>query len=122
MIKVKEILSELERATDVAERVGKTIKKIIKTMGSGITKITPMEGFASQTASALTLFFVEFFKVPVSTTHVITGSIMGAGAIKRLSAVRWGVTQKLVVAWLLTIPVSATLAAVIYYVVGTWLY
>lgn len=96
--------------------------KIIKTMGSGITKITPMEGFASQTASALTLFFVEFFKVPVSTTHVITGSIMGAGAIKRLSAVRWGVTQKLVVAWLLTIPVSAALAAVIYYVVGTWLY
>ena len=56
--------------------------KIIKTMGSGITKINPMEGFASQTASALTLFFVEIFKVPVSTTHVITGSIMGAGGVK----------------------------------------
>lgn len=96
--------------------------KIIKTMGSGITKITPMEGFASQTASALTLFFVEFFKVPVSTTHVITGSIMGAGAVKRLSAVRWGVSQKLVAAWVLTIPVSALIAAIIYWVVGTWLY
>ena len=96
--------------------------KIIKTMGSGITKITPMEGFASQTASALTLFFVEFFRVPVSTTHVITGSIMGAGAVKRLSAVRWGVTRKLVVAWVLTIPVSALIAAIIYWLVGTWLY
>lgn len=95
--------------------------KIIKTMGSGITKINPMEGFASQTASALTLFFVEIFKVPVSTTHVITGSIMGAGAVKRMSAVRWGVSRKLVVAWVLTIPVSALLAAIVYWVVGVWL-
>ena len=96
--------------------------KIIKTMGSGITKITPLEGFASQTASALTLFFVEIFKVPVSTTHVITGSIMGAGAVKRLSAVRWGVSKKLVTAWILTIPVSALIAGIIYRVIGVWLY
>lgn len=96
--------------------------KIIKTMGIGITKITPMEGFASQTASALTLFLVEIFKVPVSTTHVITGSIMGACAIKHLSAVRWGVTQRLVMAWILTIPISALIAAIIYYSVGVWLY
>ena len=95
--------------------------KIIKTMGSGITKINPMEGFASQTASALTLFFVEIFKVPVSTTHVITGSIMGAGAVKRMSAVRWGVSRKLVVAWVLTIPVSGLLAAIVYWLVGVWL-
>ena len=90
-------------------------------MGSGITKINPMEGFASQTASALTLFFVEIFKVPVSTTHVITGSIMGAGAVKRMSAVRWGVSRKLVVAWVLTIPVSGLLAAIVYWLVGVWL-
>ena len=96
--------------------------KIIKTMGSGITKITPLEGLASQTASALTLFFVEIFKVPVSTTHVITGSIMGAGAVKRLSAVRWGVSKKLVTAWILTIPVSALIAAIVYFLIGVWLY
>ncbi len=96
--------------------------KIIKTMGTGITRITPMEGLASQTASSLTLFIVEIFKIPVSTTHVITGSIMGAGAIKRLSAVRWGVSQRLVTAWILTIPVSAVIAALVYYIVGIWLY
>jgi PiT family inorganic phosphate transporter len=88
--------------------------KIMKTMGSGITKITPVEGFCAQTAGALTLFISEALHVPVSTTHTITGSIMGVGAVKRLSAVRWGITINLLWAWILTIPVSAILAASIY--------
>jgi PiT family inorganic phosphate transporter len=92
--------------------------KIMKTMGNKITKITPVEGFCAQTASALTLFLTEIIKVPVSTTHVITGSIIGVGASKRLSAVRWGVTRSLLVAWILTIPVSATLAAIVYWIVS----
>ncbi len=88
--------------------------KIMKTMGSKITKITSLEGFCAQTAGAITLFLTEIWKVPVSTTHTITGSIMGVGAVKRLSAVRWGVTINLLWAWILTIPVSALLAACIY--------
>ena len=88
--------------------------KIIKTMGNNITKIQPLEGFGAQTASALTLFLTEVFHVPVSTTHTITGSIIGVGATKRLSAVRWGVTKSLLTAWILTIPVSAVLAMIIY--------
>lgn len=95
--------------------------KIIKTMGNNITKITPVEGFGAQTASALTLFFTEIFKIPVSTTHVITGSIIGVGSVKRLSAVRWGVTRNLLVAWIITIPVSALIAATIYFVAGRFL-
>jgi len=91
--------------------------KIIKTMGNKITKLTGVEGFCSQASSAITLFLTEILKVPVSTTHVITGSIMGVGATKRLSAVRWGVTRQLLVAWLLTIPVSAVLAALIFLIV-----
>ncbi|MDR1758219.1 MAG: inorganic phosphate transporter [Bacteroidales bacterium] len=91
--------------------------KIIKTMGNKITKITCFEGFCAQTSAALTLFLTEILKVPVSTTHVITGSIMGVGATKRLSAVRWGVTRQLLTAWLLTIPVSALLAAGTYGIV-----
>jgi len=92
--------------------------KVIKTMGNRITKITPVEGFCAQTAGALTLFITEYFKVPVSTTHVITGSIIGVGAIKRLSAIRWGVTKDLLIAWVLTIPVSALMAGVIYWLLG----
>lgn len=88
--------------------------KIMKTMGNRITKITPTEGFCAQTAGALTLFFTEIVKVPVSTTHVITGSIIGVGSVKRLSAVRWGVTKDLLWAWLLTIPVSALMAGAVY--------
>lgn len=88
--------------------------KIIKTMGTKITKVTPFEGVAAETAGALTLFVTEMLKIPVSTTHTITGSIMGVGATKRLSAVRWGVTVNLVWAWIITIPVSALLAMVIY--------
>jgi len=89
--------------------------KIVKTMGSKITKVTPLEGVCAETAGALTLFVVSNLGIPVSTTHTITGSIIGVGATKRLSAVRWGVTIGLLWAWVLTIPVSAGLAALIYY-------
>ena len=89
--------------------------RIVKTMGTKITKVTPLEGVCAETAGALTLFTVSQFGIPVSTTHTITGSIIGVGATKRLSAVRWGVTINLLWAWILTIPVSAALAALIYY-------
>jgi PiT family inorganic phosphate transporter len=88
--------------------------KIIKTMGTRITKVTPFEGVAAETAGAITLFVTEALKIPVSTTHTITGAIIGVGATKRLSAVRWGVTISLLWAWILTIPVSALLAAGVY--------
>lgn len=89
--------------------------KIVKTMGTKITKVTPFEGVAAETAGAITLFVTEALKIPVSTTHTITGSIIGVGATRRLSAVRWGVTVNLLWAWILTIPVSALLAALIYF-------
>jgi PiT family inorganic phosphate transporter len=89
--------------------------KIVKTMGTKITKVTPLEGVCSETAGALTLFTVSQMGVPVSTTHTITGSIIGVGATKRLSAVRWGVTISLLWAWILTIPVSAIIGALLYY-------
>jgi len=85
--------------------------KIVKTMGSRITKITPLEGVSAETAGAITLFFTQYFGIPVSTTHTITGSIIGVGLTKRLSAVRWGVTVNLVWAWIITIPISALIAA-----------
>ncbi|MFL5740064.1 MAG: inorganic phosphate transporter [Flavisolibacter sp.] len=91
--------------------------KIVKTMGTRITKVTPFEGVAAETAGAITLFVTESLKIPVSTTHTITGSIMGVGATKRLSAVRWGVTINLLWAWILTIPISALLAAGIFYII-----
>ena len=91
--------------------------KIIKTMGTRITKVTPFEGVAAETAGAITLFITESLKIPVSTTHTITGSVIGVGATKRLSAVRWGVTVNLLWAWILTIPVSAILAAIIFFIV-----
>jgi PiT family inorganic phosphate transporter len=90
--------------------------KIVKTMGTRITKVTPFEGVAAETAGAITLFVTESLKIPVSTTHTITGSIMGVGATKRLSAVRWGVTVNLLWAWVLTIPISGLLAALVYYI------
>lgn len=89
--------------------------KIMKTMGNRITKITPVEGFCAQTAGSITLFISEMLHIPVSTTHVITGSIMGVGAVKRLSAVRWGVSKDLLVAWIITIPVSALMAGFVYW-------
>ena len=95
--------------------------KIIKTMGTRITKVTPFEGVAAETAGAITLFVTEALKIPVSTTHTITGSIIGVGATKRLSAVRWGVTVNLLWAWILTIPVSGALAALVYFLVHHFL-
>ncbi|MEP7258854.1 MAG: inorganic phosphate transporter, partial [Flavitalea sp.] len=90
--------------------------KIVKTMGTRITKVTPLEGVSAETAGAITLYITEHLGIPVSTTHTITGAIIGVGATKRLSAVRWGVTINLLWAWILTIPVSAILAALIYYI------
>ncbi|MFM8433017.1 MAG: anion permease [Bacteroidota bacterium] len=107
--------------------------KIVKTMGGKITKVTPFEGVAAETAGAITLFFTEGLKfpwkiggevikgIPVSTTHTITGSIIGVGATRRLSAVRWGVTVNLLWAWILTIPVSALIAAITYKIVALFL-
>ena len=89
--------------------------RIVKTMGQRITKLRPFEGFSAETAGAITLFGTAMAGIPVSTTHTITGSIIGAGITKRLSAVRWKVTIELLWAWVLTIPVSATLAALIYW-------
>jgi inorganic phosphate transporter, PiT family len=88
--------------------------RIVKTMGTRITKVTPLEGVCAETAGAITLFLTEKLGIPVSTTHTITGAIIGVGATKRLSAVRWGVTINLLWAWILTIPVSALLAAIVY--------
>ncbi|MBK8329696.1 MAG: inorganic phosphate transporter [Bacteroidetes bacterium] len=90
--------------------------KIIKTMGTKITKVTPLEGVCAETAGATTLFLTEQMGIPVSTTHTITGAIIGVGATKRLSAVRWGVTVNLLWAWILTIPISALLAGLVYWI------
>lgn len=95
--------------------------KIVKTMGSKITKVTPFEGVTAETAGALTLYFTEHLRIPVSTTHTITGSIIGSGLTKGTSAVKWGVTVKLIWAWVLTIPVSAALAAIIYGILSLFL-
>ncbi|MDX9902786.1 MAG: inorganic phosphate transporter [Bacteroidales bacterium] len=92
--------------------------RIVKTMGTKITKLTPFEGVAAETAGAVLLFGTEAFGIPVSTTHTITGAIMGVGLTKRITAVRWGVTINLLYAWLLTIPVSMLLAAGIYYLLS----
>jgi len=95
--------------------------RIVKTMGTKITKVTALEGVVAETSGAITLFITEMLKIPVSTTHTITGSIIGVGAVKRLSAVRWGVTKDLLTAWILTIPVSAALAMLIFFVMNLFL-
>lgn len=91
--------------------------KIIKTMGTKITKVTPFEGVAAETAGAITLFITEALKIPVSSTHTIAGCIVGVGATKRLSAVRWGITVNLLWAWIITIPISALLAMGVFVIV-----
>ena len=88
--------------------------KIIKTMGTKITKVTPLEGVSAETAGAITLFITDQLSIPVSTTHTVTGSIIGVGLTKRISAVRWGITVSLLWAWVLTIPISAIVAGVTY--------
>ncbi|HEY3486749.1 MAG TPA: inorganic phosphate transporter [Gammaproteobacteria bacterium] len=92
--------------------------RIIRTMGSRITKLRPPEGVAADSAGAITLYLTQFFGIPVSTTHTITGSIVGVGVVKRVSAVRWGVTRSLLLAWILTIPVSGLLAAIMYWILN----
>lgn len=94
--------------------------KIVKTMGSKITKVTSLEGVSAETAGALTLYIAEHLGIPVSTTHTITGSIIGVGITKRTSAVRWGVTVKLLWAWILTIPISAIVAGLVYLLVTSF--
>ncbi len=95
--------------------------RIIKTMGQRITKLTPFGGFAAETAGALTLMGTAHFGIPVSTTHTITGAIVGVGASRRLSAVRWGVTRRIVFAWVLTIPGAALFGAGLFQLVRHWL-
>lgn len=90
--------------------------KIVKTMGTKITKVTPLEGVCAETAGAITLFTAANLGAPVSTTHTITGAIIGVGAVKRVSAVRWGITSSLMIAWILTIPVSALMAGILYFI------
>ncbi len=93
--------------------------RIVKTMGGRITKITPFEGVAAEGAGAMLLFGTEAFGIPVSTTHTITGAIMGVGLTKRVTAVRWGVTINLLWAWILTIPVSMLIAALTYWLLSS---
>jgi PiT family inorganic phosphate transporter len=92
--------------------------RIIHTMGSKITKLQPVGGFAAETAGAISLFTATHLGIPVSTTHTITGAIIGVGSIRRLSAVRWGVAGRIVWAWLLTIPAAAFISAVTYWLVA----
>ncbi len=90
--------------------------RIVHTMGARITRLKPVHGFCAETGGAISVFFASFLGIPVSTTHVITGSIAGVGAAQRVSAVRWGVAGKIVWAWVLTIPFSAAIAGIAYYV------
>jgi PiT family inorganic phosphate transporter len=92
--------------------------RIVKTMGQKITKLKPFEGFCAETAGALTLFGATHFGIPVSTTHTITGAIIGAGARKGVSAVKWGVTTRIFWAWILTIPVSALISYSVYFLLN----
>jgi inorganic phosphate transporter, PiT family len=92
--------------------------RIVKTMGQKITKLKPFEGFCAETAGALTLFGATHFGIPVSTTHTITGAIIGVGSRKGLSAVKWGVTTKIFWAWIFTIPVSGLIGAAMYYFIN----
>ena len=90
--------------------------RIVKTMGMKITKLRPVGGFCAETGGAITLFIATGFGIPVSTTHTITGAIVGVGAVQKLSAVRWGIAQRIVWAWLLTIPCTAFIAALAWWI------
>ncbi|MDF2867752.1 MAG: pitA, partial [Gammaproteobacteria bacterium] len=91
--------------------------RIVRTMGMKITKLQPVSGFAAETASAMTIFLATGFGIPVSTTHTITGSIMGVGSLQRASAVRWGVAKSVVMAWIITIPASGMVSGLIWYLI-----
>jgi PiT family inorganic phosphate transporter len=92
--------------------------RIVRTMGSRITHLTPQQGVCAETAGAMTLFAATYMGIPVSTTHTITGAIVGVGAARRVSAVRWNVAKDIVVAWIITIPASGLIAAGAYYLAG----
>ncbi len=92
--------------------------RIVKTMGSKITRLTPVQGFCAETGGAITLFLATWLGIPVSTTHTITGAIVGVGAARKVSAVRWNIASNIVVAWIITIPASAAIAALAYFMVG----
>jgi len=92
--------------------------RIVRNMGSKITRLTPMQGFCAEAGGALTLFGATWLGIPVSTTHTITGSIIGVGAARKMSAVRWSVANNIVVAWIVTIPASAAIAALFYWITG----
>lgn len=92
--------------------------KIVHTMGSKITRLNPMQGFCAETGGALTLFGATFLGIPVSTTHTITGAIVGVGAARRTSAVRWGLAGNIVIAWVITLPAAAAISALTYYLTG----
>lgn len=95
--------------------------RIIRTMGQRITKLTPFGGFAAETAGAITLMSTAHFGIPVSTTHTITGAIVGVGASRRLTAVRWGITRRIVFAWVATIPGAAVIGALLFHISQFWL-
>nr|WP_309645643.1 inorganic phosphate transporter [Phenylobacterium sp.] len=95
--------------------------RIVQTMGSRITRLTPMQGFCAETGGAITLFAATSLGVPVSTTHTITGAIIGVGAARRISAVRWGIARRIVTAWVITIPAAAAIAALTYWLAGRFM-
>jgi PiT family inorganic phosphate transporter len=95
--------------------------RIVHTMGSKITRLSPMQGFCAETGGAITLFTATYLGVPVSTTHTITGAIVGVGAARRTSAVRWGVARRIVIAWIVTMPMAGLIAGLIYAGSGTFL-
>jgi PiT family inorganic phosphate transporter len=88
--------------------------KIVRTMGSRITRLTPTQGVCAETAGSITLFMATYLGIPVSTTHTITGAIVGVGAARRASAVRWNIAQRIVIAWVITMPAAAIIAAAFY--------
>jgi PiT family inorganic phosphate transporter len=92
--------------------------RIVHTMGSKITRLTPMQGFCAETGGAITLFGATWLGIPVSTTHTITGAIVGVGAARRVSAVRWGIAGNIVIAWFITLPAAAGMSALTYFIVG----
>jgi PiT family inorganic phosphate transporter len=92
--------------------------RIIETMGTRITKLDQHQGFSASTGGSVMLFAASYFGIPVSTTHTITGCVIGAGASRRASAVRWGIARNVMIAWIITIPASATIAALFYWLVS----
>ncbi len=95
--------------------------KIMKTMGGGVTKLQPASGFAAQTASALVIETMTFLGAPISTTQVITTSVMGVGSAKRLSAVKWGIAQNIIIAWVVTLPITMALGALSVWIIGIFM-